>query len=92
MPERGVRRQKADYRKRIVRRGSIPLSPPNEASVGDMIDHLITYMDKTMDNIDPEVRKRLNTILDKLHNIASPAAQSPNPEVRELGKMLQVNF
>jgi hypothetical protein len=88
MPKRGVLQRKQD----AFESGSLPLSPPDEASVADMMVSLLYYMDKNMDNIDPEVRERLETILDKLEDIAAPAARSPNPEVRELGKILQVNF
>jgi len=73
-------------------RGGVRLSPPDEPSVGDMMVSLLYYMDENMDETDPEVRKRLETILDKLEDIADPAARSPNSEVRELGKILQVNF
>jgi len=88
MPRPGVLQRKQD----AFDRGGVRLSPPDEASVGDMMVSLLYYMDENMDETDPEVRKRIETILDKLEDIADPAAQSPNSEVRELGKMLQVNF
>jgi hypothetical protein len=88
MPRPGVLQRKQD----AFDRGGVRLSPPDEPSVGDMMVSLLYYMDENMDETDPEVRKRLETILDKLEDIADPAARSPNSEVRELGKILQVNF